>query len=72
MRFKAGVVTFRLGPRLERAMEIADSVFRSELGFDATVTSCREGQSLAQFPPLLPLGRSRSVASGPRGKPGRV
>jgi hypothetical protein len=43
MRVKPGVSFFRVGPAVEAALDIADKVYIREVGFEATVTSCRDG-----------------------------
>lgn len=43
MRIKPGVVIYRIGPKVERAFEVVDAVYVEILGFEATLTGCREG-----------------------------
>ena len=43
MRVKTGVSFFCIGPKIELALAVADEVFMRLLAFEATVTSCRDG-----------------------------
>lgn len=43
MRFKPGVVTFGWGPKIERALELADQASWMVLGREGCVTSGRDG-----------------------------
>lgn len=44
MRFKPGVVMWRMHPAVEGAMDRIDEVHREVVGRDAIVTSARDGQ----------------------------
>ena len=43
MRVKPNVSFFRLGPKVDVALDLCDVVFTTHTGYEMTVTSCREG-----------------------------
>jgi len=47
MRIKPGVSFYKIGPKIHQALEVSDAAFMRLFGFEATVTSCRDGNHSA-------------------------